>query len=266
MGRKSRLKRERKAEEAQGNAPSRGPVGRSTPPISLEDALNFVTGGPDLEPFTPVLERELVEQRGWRSSDIAELRARGAMYHRQRNSAVLPPEIEGFDDRDDLEELEQLEELAAFDDPDADFGEAEVGARLAAILAPPAPGAGLTFEQAVARVRATRQEAAAAWTFIPRTRRGEAIGGELYIVTYEPANATEPDEYRDVYVQYVGGDFNAIDGEEGGFELDEVPAEARRLTYRPTTHYQAGLTGYVIEVVLQVLSGMPLDQARNDAG
>lgn len=76
--------------------------------ISLDEAIARVSGGPDLEPFSAALERELVELRGWRARDIVDLRAMGAMYHRERNSAILPPEFSGAEGLEDLEDLDDL--------------------------------------------------------------------------------------------------------------------------------------------------------------
>jgi hypothetical protein len=110
MGRKSRLKRERK--QNGGDRVQRAGTD-SIRSISRDEAIARVTGGSDLEPFTAALERELVDLRGWRATDIADLRAMGAMYHRERNSAILPQE---FSDAEDLQYLEDLDDLDDLDD------------------------------------------------------------------------------------------------------------------------------------------------------
>lgn len=64
------------------------------PPKFQEEELRFFSGV-DNEPFTPELEAELIETKGWSAADIAELRAGGAQYNRHRNSAVFPLQHEG---------------------------------------------------------------------------------------------------------------------------------------------------------------------------
>jgi hypothetical protein len=116
----------------------------------------------------------------------------------------------------------------------------------------------MTFEEAVAHVRAAASGSVAAYAFVPLVRRGETAGGTLYVVNFDTEAG---DDEEPILVDFLTGTFASGDGAADVFTADDVPEEALDLDYEPSTTYDVRLTEYTVEVALAVLRGATLDDA-----
>ena len=116
----------------------------------------------------------------------------------------------------------------------------------------------MTFDQAVAHVRAAAAPNVAAYAFIPTVRRGATAGGAVYAVTFD-AEAGEGED--PVLVDYVAGSFGGLGGEADVYDVDDAPDEAFDAEYEASTSYDPRLLDYDVEVALAVLRGATLDEA-----
>lgn len=233
-------------------------------------ALRAMLGGAGLEPITPELIEEMVRSGAWtpvEADNARTLAAQGFEYHRGRNSFFGPNEfgdgafgdIDEYDEEDDDEVLVDDEDVVH--DPDAHA--AELGRRLGVLAEAPSGEGTVSFDEAVARVGAAKAANLAAYTFVPRRTRGVTVGGELHIVHYAPESEDEPAEYSPVYVTYAAGLFGDESvGEEDGYEVSAAPPAIRGARFRLTEHYEAGITDWVPEYTLSLLSGVPMDEVR----
>lgn len=247
-------KRRARKKTARGDAPS----GKNAA------VLAAMIGGAGLEPITPALIDAMVTSGRWTAEEAENARTlagEGFQYHRGRNSFFAPTEFVGgmFGD-DEYGEEPFVDGEGVVHDPD--LYAAELGRRLGALIETPTGEGTLSFDEALAHVGAAKAAAVAAYTFLPRHKKGAVVGGQLHIVHYAPESEEEPEEYAPVYVEYVAGDFGDSVGEEDGYEPAEAPSEVRGARFRLTEHYAPGITSYLPEYVLLMLSGVSEEVAH----
>src|SRR5579862_5533948 len=120
----------------------------------------------------------------------------------------------------------------------------------------------MTFDEAVAHVRATQVNSVAAFAFVPTSDDdGAVIGGAIYVVTFAP-DLTDDDD--PILVEYTSGEFGISHGDEESFALRDIPDDARSLTYRISTTYDRATHGCNVETVWRVLRGKALDESLVD--
>ena len=109
-------------------------------------------------------------------------------------------------------------------------------------------------------VRYVTEHKGATYAFKPEERAGKVVGGEIYILVYCEEYETDPEDYYEYDIYFFGGLFHSSSGEEDTLAPEDLPDEAKQLTYHPTT-FNPDCLGYEIQIVLKVLEGMPLAQA-----
>lgn len=112
----------------------------------------------------------------------------------------------------------------------------------------------LSFQDAVAHVRAAADRRVAAYAALPFAPRGRPIGTTIWAITFDDFDLDEGDD--PLWIQVVSGARNSEMLEEGGYGIDQVPAEARALRYATTTAFDISVFGsYDPEITLRTLQG-----------
>jgi len=118
----------------------------------------------------------------------------------------------------------------------------------------------MNFQQAVNYVMQSKM---AAFAFLPKKQEEIIKGCELFILTYCDMHEEEPDEYPEYNLQYLGGYYYDSSIEEGSYWPEEIPDEAKSLSYFKTFEKSID-PGNEIQITLKQLNGIPLEEARFD--
>jgi len=112
----------------------------------------------------------------------------------------------------------------------------------------------LSFDDAVKYILESK---GAAFGFIPNSRNGKTIGGQIFVIEYCEDHASDPDEYPEYFVHYTAGLFRSSEGEEESYWPDDAPDEAKGITYQPTKCDVSDL-GLEIQLLLDKLNATAL--------
>lgn len=111
----------------------------------------------------------------------------------------------------------------------------------------------MNFQQAVNYVMQSKM---AAFAFLPKKQEEIIKGCELFILTYCDMHEEEPDEYPEYNLQYLGGYYYDSSIEEGSYWPEEIPDEAKSLSYFKTFEKSID-PGNEIQITLKQLNGIP---------
>jgi|GEM_PF-3475841 len=118
----------------------------------------------------------------------------------------------------------------------------------------------MNFDEAVDYVV---KEKAIAYSYQPEKRGNKIIGCEMYILSYNHAFQEHPEDEDEFNIKYTGGAFYSSSGEEGFYGIDDVPNEAKKLSYIPAKGTKFD-TDNEIQVTLKQLNGVPEGEAFSD--
>ncbi len=119
----------------------------------------------------------------------------------------------------------------------------------------------MTYDEAVAYAL---REKSAAYAFIPETRSGRVIGGDIYAIAYEEEYEADPEAHFEYNIYCSSGLFRSSSGEGDMYGPDDVPEEARALTYLPTDPSAAFDYDMMLEFFLLRLKGMSEEEANDN--
>lgn len=116
----------------------------------------------------------------------------------------------------------------------------------------------MTFDEAVSYVKRTNNNA---FAFVPDVRNGRTKGGELWVLECDEEFAQHPEDFFEYVLHYQSGDFFSSTAEEGTYDPDDIPVEARALKYRATKTPASGLLFMELQLALEALEGGVIEEA-----
>ena len=119
----------------------------------------------------------------------------------------------------------------------------------------------MSFDEAVQHITEHRS---AAYAFVPNGEPPK--GGQLYVLAYNDMIEDDPDEWPYI-LWYSGGGFHSSSGEEDNYGPDNIPEEARLLTFQAaaSTFDPVQHMDYELQITLKLLQGASLAEARDDS-
>lgn len=114
----------------------------------------------------------------------------------------------------------------------------------------------LSYKHAVQYIR---KEHAAVFAFVPEKQGSQVIGGEIYILAWNQDVERDPEDAAEYYLYFLGGRFGSSSGEEETYWPEDIPDEAKQLTYRHAT-FRPDYLEYEVQIVLKLLEGQPLHE------
>ena len=116
----------------------------------------------------------------------------------------------------------------------------------------------MNYEEAVTYVIKNKTQA---FSYLPEKKNGKVIGGEIYILEFNE-DEDEPDDFS---LTYIGGIFRSSSVEEDYFNSEDIPEEARSLTYQPAKCDSSSVyLGWEVQCALKLLAGYSEDEVIDE--